>query len=307
MTADQIPTLPALPIAAHFSETTHATTPTMSKITNSHGTADVAAPLAIDTLLPSHSSGNSRPAGSNESDCPINKFDSQIKRPESSRAHTTPPSEAEPIFPVFTETTSQMTIKAFAPSGDLAGKLMEMISESDDARLARNETRISQGLASFVEVGEALSDIRDARLYRATHGTFESYCAEKWGMSRNYCTRLMTSADVAKSVPIGTVSTESQARELARVEPARREEVIRKADIATGGKITAAAIKEAAVEVVEPIARERPRDRFEMPPRALFLARGAIHELGKIQRKDRERIEALTLVIEFCTAQIKLV
>ena len=59
--------------------------------------------------------------------------------------------------------------------------------------------------------------------------------------------------------------------------------------------------------VVEPVARERPRDRFEMPPRALFLARGAIHELGKIQRKDRERIEALTLVIEFCTAQIKLV
>ena len=203
-----------------------------------------------------------------------------------------------------------MTIKAFAPSGYLAGKLMEMISESDDARLARNETRISQGLASFVEVGEALSDIRDARLYRATHGTFESYCAEKWGMSRFYAHRVMDAAGTVGALPIGNksqITSESQARELARIEPARREEVIRKADIATGGKITAAAIKEAAVVVVEPVARERPRDRFEMPPRALFLACGAIHELGKIQRKDRERIEALTLVIEFCTTQIKLV
>jgi hypothetical protein len=60
-----------------------------------------------------------------------------------------------------------------APTGDIAGKLMDMISESEDARLARNEARSSPGLASFVEVGEALSDIRVARLYRATHGTFE--------------------------------------------------------------------------------------------------------------------------------------
>ena len=181
------------------------------------------------------------------------------------------------------------------------------LSESEDARLARNETRISQGLASFVEVGEALSDIRDARLYRATHGTFESYCAEKWGMSKRHCDRLISSAETVQTLgPIGpkSITTESQARELARVEPARREEVIRKADIATGGKITAAAIKEAAVEVVEPVAQERPHGRFEMPPRALFIARGAINELEKIQVKDRERIEALTLVINFCSAQI---
>ena len=112
----------------------------------------------------------------------------------------------------------------------------------------------------------------------------------------------MDASEIGTIVP--QITTESQARELARVGPARREEVIRKADAATGGKITAAAIKQAAVEVVEPVAQERPRARFEMPPRALFIARGAIHELEKIQVKDRERIEALTLVINFCSAQI---
>lgn len=76
----------------------------------------------------------------------------------------------------------------------------------------------------------------------------------------------MDASEIGTIVP--QITTASQARELARVEPTRREEVIRKADIATGGKITAAAIKEAEVEVVEPIAQERPRDRFEMPPRA---------------------------------------
>jgi len=146
-----------------------------------------------------------------------------------------------------------------------------VLSETEDARLARNETRISQGLASFVEVGEALSDIRDARLYRATHGTFESYCAEKWGMTKTHCNRLISSAEVAQSLaPIGakTITTESQARELARVEPARREEVIRKADIATGGKITAAAIKQAAApakEIVVTVEESAPRRRHPSP------------------------------------------
>lgn len=69
----------------------------------------------------------------------------------------------------------------------------------------------------------------------------------------------MDASEIGTIVP--QITTESQARELARVEPTRREEVIRKADIATGGKTTAAAIKEAEVEVVEPIAQE-------MPPRA---------------------------------------
>lgn len=187
-----------------------------------------------------------------------------------------------------------------------------VLSETEDARLARNETRISQGLASFVEVGEALSDIRDARLYRATHSTFESYCAEKWKMTRSNAFRLMEESAAARSVDNCPQINRGQARELARVEPARREEVIRKADLATGGKITAAAIKDAAapakeiVVTVEPTPCERATSRsdpYVMPPRGMFLARGAINELEKIQPKDSELNEALTMVINFCLAK----
>ncbi len=58
---------------------------------------------------------------------------------------------------------------------------------------------------------------------------------------------LIASAEVVSALPanLGTiVTTESQARELARVEPERRQEVIERAQADTGGKITAAAIKE---------------------------------------------------------------
>jgi hypothetical protein len=134
-----------------------------------------------------------------------------------------------------------------------------VLSETEDARLARNETRISQGLASFVEVGEALSDIRDARLYRATHGTFEGYCAEKWKMTKGRVYQLIGATEVMSTVvDKSQITTERQARELARVEPARREEVIRAADIATGGKITAAAIKQAAAPAKEIVVTVEP-------------------------------------------------
>ncbi len=71
--------------------------------------------------------------------------------------------------------------------------------------------------------GEALSAIRDAKLYRATHGTFEDYCREKWGMSRRHCDRLIESSDTVQSLgPTGPkITSERQARELSRVEPAR--------------------------------------------------------------------------------------
>jgi hypothetical protein len=68
----------------------------------------------------------------------------------------------------------------------------------------------------------------DSRLYRADHGTFEDYCREKWGWQRAHAYRLIESASVVAAPPIGDkIKTESQARELARVEPARRVEVFK--------------------------------------------------------------------------------
>ena len=158
-----------------------------------------------------------------------------------------------------------------APTGDIAGKLMDMISESEDARLARNEARSSPGLASFVEVGEALSDIRVARLYRATHGTFEEYCGQRWGMSRVRAHPLIAGAAVALAMANkDAITSERQARELARVEPARREEVVRKADIAAGGKNLAGSNPAVGMPLAEN-ARQPPVDDFNLrffPPSA---------------------------------------
>lgn len=84
--------------------------------------------------------------------------------------------------------------------------------------LADYEAVIEAGLATFVEVGEALLAIRDGRLYReAGFARFEDYTRERWGFSRSRAHRLIEASEVAAMLPIGNIANEWQARELVPV------------------------------------------------------------------------------------------
>lgn len=74
------------------------------------------------------------------------------------------------------------------------------LSPIEAERLDNLETVISSGMRSFVEVGTALAVIRDDRLYRASHRTFEAYVADKWGWSRANAQNYITAAEVQDNV-----------------------------------------------------------------------------------------------------------
>lgn len=96
------------------------------------------------------------------------------------------------------------------------------MNEIEVSRLAKCEEVIERGLHTFVDVGNALLEIRDNRLYREKYSTFEDYCKDRWGWQRNYANKLIASAEVVTNlgtiVPILPV-TESQARPLTPLEP----------------------------------------------------------------------------------------
>lgn len=81
----------------------------------------------------------------------------------------------------------------------------------DRGRLVELEQVVERGLATFVEVGQALMEIRDSRLYRETHGSFEDYCRERWQFSRRHANRLVQAAEVAGV--LGPMGPTSQPRE----------------------------------------------------------------------------------------------
>ena len=120
-----------------------------------------------------------------------------------------------------------------------------VMSLRESQRLEELEKTIARGQKTFVEVGRALAEIRDLRLYKREYGGFAEYCEKKWGWSKPYCTQLITAAAVVESLPadkVVAIATESQARELAKIQPSQRAGVVQ-AIVDAGGKMTAAAIK----------------------------------------------------------------
>jgi DNA N-6-adenine-methyltransferase (Dam) len=138
-------------------------------------------------------------------------------------------------------------LKALAGvSGELV--LRDALTPAESSRLAELEQVVDAGLQTFVDVGLALLEIRDERLYRETHGTFEAYLDERWGMSRSRGYRLIDGARVAELVsPIGDIANEAQARELVPLlaEEAELVEVWRELRAEHGARLTAAKVREA--------------------------------------------------------------
>ena len=107
---------------------------------------------------------------------------------------------------------------------------MEPISLAESSDLIRLESVVEKGLNTFVQVGEALAEIRDRKLYRTEHPTFDAYLDKKWSLSRSRACRLIQAAETVKVLPTGNrPQTERQARPLAALPPAQRVEVWEKA------------------------------------------------------------------------------
>lgn len=78
---------------------------------------------------------------------------------------------------------------------------------------------VQNGKKVFLEVGRALSEIRDENLWAPSHATFAEFAREQFGFDRSYASRLIKASKTAAALPIGTLTpkTESVLRELARI------------------------------------------------------------------------------------------
>ena len=148
------------------------------------------------------------------------------------------------------------TKKKYTPDATAAlrqfrdAKIAEQVDPAAQARrmLANHERVIQNGLQSFIEMGQALQDIRAEKLYAIDgYGDFDEYLGERWEMTPRQAYRLISAARVALILrPMGhKIDSERAARELAPIaaDPdmvvAVYEEATRRAG---GGRVTAALI-----------------------------------------------------------------
>jgi hypothetical protein len=111
---------------------------------------------------------------------------------------------------------------------------------------------------SFYEAGKALMELRNKRLYRSTHKTFQEYCKDRFGFERRHPYRLIDAADVVDNLiqmrpngtqnevedsltmrPSGTQilpTSERQVRPLTKLEPEQQLQAWQRSVKAADGK-----------------------------------------------------------------------
>ncbi len=140
----------------------------------------------------------------------------------------------------------------------LASQPATTLASTEQEALTRCEAIIARGVQTFIEVGEALAEIRDGKLYRAISGTFDEYCRERWGIGRGRAYQLMEAATVTRemsTVVDNPPKTEREARAVAKAVPADRPRVLDRADQLAGGNgRTAKHIEQATEEIGIPPA-----------------------------------------------------
>jgi hypothetical protein len=113
-------------------------------------------------------------------------------------------------------------------------------------RLRVCEEIIDSGLRAYFEIGRALLEIQESRLYRDLFPTFEAYCADRWNIARRTAYQLIDAYKVVQNVRncAQVPATESQARVLGKL-PAEYQELAWREVLADSpGTITAKFIAE---------------------------------------------------------------
>ena len=108
-------------------------------------------------------------------------------------------------------------------------KLTEL-SVVEQSELSRLESIIEKNLQSFYDVGMALTKIRDQRLYREKHETFQEYCKYQWDISRPRAYQLIGAAEVQNnlSTVVDKLLPERILRPLTSVSSDKQIEIIKK-------------------------------------------------------------------------------
>lgn len=135
--------------------------------------------------------------------------------------------------------------------------LEKPLSKNEQKRLAELESVVTNNFQAFYDVGCALREIQQQRLYRQTHPTFADYANDLWDLARRRAYQFIESADVidnVKQIEMCTNGTqkiipqnERQARVLSKYPPEKQVEIWSQAvQNLDGGKMTAGHIRTTA-------------------------------------------------------------
>ncbi|MEH2002594.1 MAG: hypothetical protein V7L00_28315 [Nostoc sp.] len=190
-----------------------------------------------------------------------------MPKPPSRRKKATSPASTDSTSAANSanEDISQQVDPSSATITVSAVEVTELSQEEQSDRL-HLERRVER---AFFEAGKALTELRDRRLYRSTHKTFEEYCRDRFGHSRQQSNYLIAAAGVYENLTtIGCQNvanenlttngsqilptSERQVRPMTKLEPQEQQEVWLRAVELAGGKVpTGRIVKDVVQRIME--------------------------------------------------------
>jgi hypothetical protein len=190
---------------------------------------------------------------------------------------------------------SELNLSASLKTPPLPSLVVKELTLQEKLTLEHCEDVLKQHLSAFFEVGRALLEIRNKKLYRADFGTFEEYCETKWDMTKGHAYRLLHGAEVLTNLsPMGDFlpQNERQVRPLTNLEPKVAAKAWKLAiEKASNGKLTSSIVKEAVAEVTKcrvSIVRNAERESWQLNVKPL-LARA----IQALENRDKTTLRAL--------------
>lgn len=130
-------------------------------------------------------------------------------------------------------------------------EVVEELSPEEAAERQRLELKVER---AFVEAGVALRLLRDLRLYRSTHKTWEEYCQDRFGFNRHSANFKIAASMVVENLVTKSnqnlsenkqvlPTKETQVRPLAKLEPEEQWQVWQQAVESAGGVPTERLVK----------------------------------------------------------------
>ncbi|MFN6562452.1 MAG: hypothetical protein RMY28_022035 [Nostoc sp. ChiSLP01] len=146
--------------------------------------------------------------------------------------------------------------KAASLTIEVAAVEVTELTEDEQRDRLRLERKVEH---AFYEAGKALTELRDRRLYRSTHKTFEEYCRDRFGYSRDAAYLKISATTVYENIQkylptngrqIPLPSSERQLRSVAKaeLEPTQQATVWQQAVKEAGGKIPSGRIVKDVVD-----------------------------------------------------------
>lgn len=186
-------------------------------------------------------------------------------------------------------------ISSEAGGGEVALQICETVrplSPNEEQRFARCEEILKQQLGAVFQAGLALLTIREEKLYRGTHSTFESYCRDRWGVGRSYVWRIIGAAERVRLLPadLPKPANEFQIRPFLKLDlkifPTAWEQTVKRAK---HGKITAEIIRSVVIELSPKTTRQLCSSLSPEPLKN--FPRGALGRILLLLQDARRRVK----------------